>query len=145
MSVLCPAVSQHLAHNWCPLIHVIFILSSLEHGGWGGVTFPCWVWPAHDWGLRACLASLERHFLQSFLSLQQEPRTCRLLADRQPHPSLQASPLISKHSPLHLLWGFLSSGNSVSMGAGGWLISEEFPWFRKQPSAWESRSLHGLI
>lgn len=144
MSVLCPAVSQHLAHNWCPLIHVIFILSSLEHGGWVGVTFPCWVWPAHDWGLRACLASLERHFLPSFLSLQQEPRSCRLLADsliplcRLPHLFQNTAPSIcSGASSL--------PGNSVSMGAGGWLISEEFPWFRKQPSAWEPRSRHGLI
>jgi len=37
----------------------------------------------------------------------------------QPHPSLQASPLISKHSPLHLLWGSLPF-RKLSEHGGGW-------------------------
>lgn len=83
------------------------------------------------------LLLFERCFLQAFLSVQQEPRNCRLLTDR-----LILSTgflLILKHSPYTCSGAPSLPGNSVSMGVGRWLILEEFPWFPKQPSAWEPR------
>ena len=116
------------------MLFVYYHLSKL--GGWVGPAFPCWVWAAQNWGLSPCLASVERHLLQVLLFLQQEPRSCRLLA-----VSLillcRLHRLFQNTAPSTCSGAPSLSGNSVSMGAGGRLISEEFPWFPKQPSAWE--------
>lgn len=71
-----------------------------------------------DEGLRARLASLERYFSVPPAEAQELQAS-----SQQPHPSLQACSLISKHGPLHRLRGSLPATNLSALSGGGRLAA----------------------
>lgn len=124
LTVSCPAVSlasssELVFDNTCCFFFFLIVSGAWRVGRRG--------WPsllgvvAYDEGLRARLASSERYFSVSPVS----PAEAQELqaSSQQPHPSLQACPLISKHGPLHRLRGSLPATNLSALSGGGWLAA----------------------